>query len=367
MGWIEAWVAVPSIVPVMRLMLVAVAFQLLAVPATARLERALNYGSVAWAEIFGTVAFYAVAIPLALTGYGVLSLAAGWVCQQVLTCILAHVWARQWPIFRWSSAEAGQIMRYSFTFSVATWIWQLRMLVNPLIVGHFLGAAAVGIIGMTSGLLDMLGIFKTISWRLSIVAFGRIQSNRDKLRDAVNQGMQLQILAVGSVMLGFAWLGQFVIPILFGPRWLPVMTIYPYLALGYVVNAQFNMQASALSVLGRNGAITIFNLVHVVIFATAATIFIPYAGMLGYGWAEVAALASYVVLHALTVRTIGRLSYRVAAIWLAGVAIGLFWRQTTPLAIAAPFVALLAPPSIAQLRLFYSMIWSRGGGVVAAR
>jgi PST family polysaccharide transporter len=45
--------------------------------------------------------------------------------------------------------------------------------------------------------------------------------------------------------------------------------------------------------------------------------------------------------------------------WWAAVAIGLFWRQLGLWAIAVPIVALLCPPSLRQLKLYYGMFMRR--------
>ena len=93
------------------------------------------------------------------------------------------------------------------------------MLVNPMVVGPALGAQAVGLIGMTIGVLEMLSIIKTIVWRLSVAIFAEVQRDRSKLRQGDRGAMELQTLAIGAILLGFAWTGHIIVPWLFGERW----------------------------------------------------------------------------------------------------------------------------------------------------
>jgi hypothetical protein len=48
---------------------------------------------------------------------------------------------------------------------------------------------------------------------------------------------------------------------------------------------------------------------------------VPQLGLIGYGWGEIAALASYPVLHVFAVRQVGAIDYRIAGLWWVGVVV----------------------------------------------
>jgi PST family polysaccharide transporter len=133
-----------------------------------------------------------------------------------------------------------------------------------------------------------------------------------------------------------------IIPALFGSRWLPVLEVYPFIALSYLANAAFTLHSSVLYVLQKNWQVTLFHLVHIALFAGAAVLFVPYIGVRGYGWAEVVALPSYIFMHASVVAYIGRPRYPHAAIWFTAWAIPLFgWQFLGPwtaISIVAPLI-----------------------------
>jgi PST family polysaccharide transporter len=198
--------------------------------------------------------------------------------------------AKSYPHFSADRATARVIVRYAADYSVANWIWQLRMLVNPLIVGPALGAQAVGIVGMTVGILEMLSIIKTIAWRLSVAILTKFRSDTERLRKAVTEGMELQVLAVGTILLAFGWGGHFIVPLLFGRRWIGVMDIYPYIALSYLTIAAFNIHSATLAVIDRNRDLAIYNIISVAIFGGVAYFAVPRFGIVGYGYAELATI-----------------------------------------------------------------------------
>ncbi|MEJ7654655.1 MAG: oligosaccharide flippase family protein [Chloroflexia bacterium] len=88
--------------------------------------------------------------------------------------------------------------------------------------------------------------------RLCMAAFAKIQSDRTRLRRALEEAMALQVLAVGPLFAGFALAAPFVLPTLFGSEWAPVLDVFPFIALGYLTNAVFNMHSAVLYVLRQN-------------------------------------------------------------------------------------------------------------------
>jgi O-antigen/teichoic acid export membrane protein len=355
LGLIAKWMPLPGLSQLLAVMLVTVVLQTLTVAASAKLERALDFRRVAMIETVGQLLYYGVGLPLVLLGFGVWSLVAGWFLQQLFLCIGFHVVARYRPRLLWDKAIVRSMLAYTSGYAASDWLWQLRGLINPLVVGHFLPAEAVGQVGLAIRMLELLSFTKTIAYRLSVAVLAKVQHEPAKLVEATTDGMRLQTLALGPVLLGFSWFGGFVLSLVFGPRWEPVMLVYPYLALSYLTNAQFNMHSSVLYVLHRNWAVSWFHIVHIVLFAGAAWVAVDRFGLVGYGYAEMVALLGYPVIHRSVRHLVGSPQYGLSGLWWASVAIGLFWRQLGLWAIAVPFIALLCPPSVRQLKLYYAM------------
>jgi PST family polysaccharide transporter len=353
---IEHWTGVKGFSGVMGFMAVAMPFQLLAIPSIINLERRLDYRNVAILEIGSDVIYYGLAAPLILLGFGAVSLGVAFLIQQLLYSFLGHYLSRSLPRFGVDRKTLVEVLRYAAAFSFANWIWQLRMLVNPLIVGSVLGGSAVGLIGMTIGLLEMLSVVKTVAWRLSVSVLGRVQHDMDKLRRAVTEGMELQTLAVGALLLGFGWAGRFVIPLVFGERWAPVMDFYPFIAVSYLSVASFNVHSAVMSVIDRNRDLGISYIVHIILFAGTAWFAVRHFGAIGYGYAELAGLPVYLIMHVLLAARVGSPDYRVTALWWTASVVGLFWYQLGWWAIAVPFLALAVPASVRRIKVYAGLL-----------
>ncbi len=220
------------------------------------------------------------------------------------------------PRLHWESARVRAMVGYGLGFSASIWVWQLRVLVNPLVVGRYAGADAVGYIALAIRMVEQLSFLRYVTWRLSIPALAQVQGNLARMVKAISEGASLQTMASGFPLVAFGLVAPWIIPATFGSRWLPVLEVYPFIALGILANAAFNMHSSALYVLQKNWQVTLFHLAHIALFAGAAVLFVPYIGVRGYGWAEVVALPSYIFIHASVVAYIGRPRYAHAAIWL---------------------------------------------------
>lgn len=336
---VEGWIDLDGFRPLFLAMTLALPVMLQNLVPLARLERELEYRRVAFIEVGGLVAFYAVALPLAYAGSGAWAPVAGWGVQQVGQAIALHAVAGRRPRLRWDGAALREMTSYGLGYSASLWVWQLRYLVNPLLVGRYLGADAVGFVALAIQLVRNLGFVMVAIWRLSTSALARVQEAPERLARAITEGMELQILAVAPPLLAFAWVAPWAVPLLFGPDWSPMAVVFPFVAFGYLAMAMFNLHSSALYVRKHNWEVALFHTVHVLLFASVAAWLIPTLGIVGYGWAEVATVASYSVVHGFLAARIASPQYRTALVWWAAAGLALFateaWWPALTLVVAA--------------------------------
>jgi PST family polysaccharide transporter len=324
---LDQWVHLEGFRPVAQALFLGLPVVLLTQVPMARLERNLDYKRVALIELLNQVVYYLVAFPMAFRGFGVWALVVGWWVQWLQSLVLLYWSAKYRPQLAWNRDLIEQMLRYSVSFSASIWLWQLRTLLNPLIVGRYAGAEAVGYVALAIRIIDILSFVKAATWRISLATLGRLQGDRTRLVKAVTEGMGLQVLALGPLLVVVSWVLPWLLPLVFGERWLPVVAVYPFIALSNLTNSLFNMHSSALYVLRRNWEVTAFNLAYMLLFVGSAFVLVPRLGLVGYGWAEVATLGSYIVVHLFLVRHIGNPNYWLAGLWWGACAVALFTHQ----------------------------------------
>jgi PST family polysaccharide transporter len=201
--------------------------------------------------------------------------------------------------------------------------WQLRTLVNPLLVGRFAGVEGVAFVALAIRIAEALGTFRLAAGRMAVAALARLQARPEKFRAALERAVYLQVMALGPLLCAFALLGQFVVKHVIGVRWMPSLAVFPFVAAGVLVNSVYNLQASALFVTGQQWTVMRSYAVHVALLGIGTWWLLPRFGIVGYGWAELLACAAYFVIHAeLAVRV--EIRYHKLGPWIAGFATLLF-------------------------------------------
>lgn len=294
---LQRWYQNPDFIPPFLVLLVALPLHALAGLPMAKFERDLNYKTILTIDLTGQIVFCIVSLVLAILGKGVWAPVIGYLSWQLFALVSAYAVSHTIPHFSWSLPLLREMIAYGIGYSASLWIWQLRFLVNPLIVGRFGGPEAVGFVALTIRLTDQLGFIRSAAWQLSIPTLAKLQANYQLLKKTLEEAMSLQVLLIGPFLIGFALLGPWLFPLLFGERWRPILTLYPFISLGILLNVVFNMHSSVLYVLKRNGDVALFHGVHLFLFSLSAFLLVPKFDILGYALAEMVALLSYFVIH----------------------------------------------------------------------
>jgi O-antigen/teichoic acid export membrane protein len=350
--------------PLLIVLAVWVLLNLLNLPGVVQLDRELRFKRVASNELIAQLAGCIVAITSAFRGLGAWAPAMGITVQAFALLVLTYVSVRYAPAIAWDTRAVREMLSYGLSYSSSIWVWQMRSLVNPIVVGYFAGAEAVGLVALGIRMAEVLSFAKSATWRVAMAAFAKISSDRDKVCRSIEEGMRLQALSVGLPLAGFALLAPVVIPLGFGPKWAPSLHVFAFIALGALTNSMFNLHSSVLYLYRKNISVTLFHLVHVAIFATAAALFVCKFGFIGYGYAEVAALCSYVVIHEQIVRVVNRPRYAGASMWFLITAMAILsCLGPAPLRIGAALMMLLPfllHKERAVLRNYGAILLSRG-------
>lgn len=281
----------------------------------AKLERALNFRTIAGIELGGQVlALFAAAI-LAWHGAGVWAPVAGLFCWQIFALLAACLAARFSPVLDMCASDARQMLTFGFGFAASIRMWQLRSLVNPLLVGRFGGAESVALVAFALRVGEGIGFTRTAAGRLAIAAFARLQSDRTNLKKALERALELQVLVLGPLLCLFALCGPWLVPRMMGARWLGVLTVFPFVAIGVLLSSIFNLQASALFVVGEQWAVLRAYAFHVVLLSLTTLLLLPRLGIVAYGWGEIVACGGYVFIHS-AISRVTPLSYRRIVPWV---------------------------------------------------
>jgi PST family polysaccharide transporter len=188
------------------------------------LNKELAFNRLAATEIGAVVCYGVATIALATAGAGVWSLVVGGVVKNAAE--VALLWrVKSWrPSFGFSKRSFREL----FGFGVSVWGFSLmdyaRSNVDYLVVGRVLGPASLGFYTMAYNLSDLPR--RQLSGMVSNVtfpAFAKIQEEDERLRRAYTKVVRCVSLAAFPVLSGLAVIAPELIPMVYGPRWTPVV------------------------------------------------------------------------------------------------------------------------------------------------
>ena len=342
----ELWTGQPEVVPLMRVLMIPVWLDKVASVPLGMLQRDVRFAEVGVVEAASQLITYAISVILVLVGWGYWGPIAGTTIGFLARAVMAYIYHPVRFRFRWAWSVIQPALWYGLTFTSSNAIRNTKNLIVPILVSRIAGASAVGIVSVAIRLAQQLAMFKTIVRDMSISIMAKMIDNPTKVRNSISRGMTYQALITGLLCASFSCVSAWIIPLLFGDEWLISTQIFPFIAMGFLVSAIFDLHTSTMHAIGHNNQVTQLYLLYIGSLWIISAIALNFIGLWGYGIAEIAALPSFFFIHRALSRTFGSPDYR-QAFWLCtAAAIPLF---------AGIFVDPL--PAIGLMILSYGTLW----------
>lgn len=310
------------------------------------LERHLTYTVIGVVEMAGQVVFLVVSLSAALFGAGVWSLVMAWYGQQLV--LLIGFWSRAGyrPRLVWHADEVSQLLQFGLPATASSAAYATRNLVPPLLVAPLLGPAAVGYLALAARLVDQCAFIRNVITRMSFAVVGRLSGEPARLRRAVGEAMEAQVLAVGVPLALASLLAPVLIPMVFGSQWRQASTLVALLGPGVLATAMFSIHLAVLVGRRRPWEVVVVNAINATLFWLASIVLVPNLGIRGYGWADVGTIFAWVIAPLLYARRHPSPAYRFAVTWGSGLALAMIAPATSLWLLVLAALLLLNPPSV---------------------
>lgn len=329
----------------------------------ALLERNLNYRALAAVQITAQVSTYLIAIPLAQLGFGAWALVWGFWLSQAVQVVGYFVVARYRPRWYWNRADWKQMMHYSVSQSLSVWLYNLRDLAPSLILFPLAGERAMGYYSLASRLVSMLGFLYSTAGRIAFAAFARIQEDKVRFTQAIQEAIEYLVVLLGVVFGVFAAVVGWLATVMLGPKWDSslIQQLCIVMASRVLLSSVFGVQTQALYVIGQNWLRFKATLAYVISLMVISAVLI---------WAAPVSLAPLMLIIADHVahvpaywydlygirRYIGRIDYRLITLWLTAAHAALFAPLVSYWLYAAAVGILMHPLSVRRLVGFFQSL-----------
>lgn len=308
---------------------------------TALLERDLRFGRVATIEVAEVAAYYAVGLHLALTRGGAEALAGGVLARAVVGTGLGLALAAWRPRLTLHVQPARRFLRFGLSWQATQFLLFLNSLVTPVVVGRFVGDAALGFVLWAHGNAGrIMPVFEAVS-RVAFPAFARLAASAEVVRRALPRTVHGGLVVACLYEALLVGTGDLLVAVLYGPSWtvgVPLLVAYaavfPFVTVTILVDVTLLAQGRATLV--RN-----LHALRFVAFLGAALWLTPPYGALGFVAAHVLGTAVHVAADLYVAARggelpLGTLARVAAAPLVAGLAAVAAARGTVAAATALP-------------------------------
>jgi len=197
---------------------------------TAKLQRDFKYKQLALRSIFSSVIGGAFGIYLAMNGYGAWSLVYSKMLQAIINTVLLWWMSSFFPKFIFNKKDLLDLFHFSMPILGAEVVNYWAPRVADLITSIFLGPAAYALIDV--GRKVIMSLYQITLKPLQTLSFSLFTNSAAEKKNEVYINLSALIsFFVSPMILVLGLHSEYLIPWLFGAKWLPsaeLMTVYSY-------------------------------------------------------------------------------------------------------------------------------------------
>jgi PST family polysaccharide transporter len=227
----------PRVTPL--LLVVSVAFLLgsLGVTQSALMQRAMRFRSLAIRTLLATFGASGAAVAVAAVGGGAWALVANQLVLAALLSVLLWFGASWRPRLMFSRRSLRDLGGYGANVTGTSILAFLKGNADNILVGRYLGAAALGLYGLAYNVILVPG-FRILDplYSTLFAAFARIQHDRERMRSLWLRASRGIAGLMAPMMLGLVVVAPDFVDAVLGSRWhdgIPVIRILAVVPLAY--------------------------------------------------------------------------------------------------------------------------------------
>lgn len=335
----------PALAPVIAYLSLGLLISSLGSVPRAVLARRLEFRSLSLRLLISVVVGGGAGVAAALSGMGVWSLVVQSVVTELTAVFALWVFSQWRPRFRFSWARLHRLLAFGIHVVGFRVLLFFRTRSDNLLVGSFLGTAALGFYSVAYRLLQLMTNATTaVVGVVAFPVFSRIQGEQELIRAAYYKAIRLTSLVSFPAFVGMAVLAPELTRLAFGDNWGPSVPVMRVLALTGLLQSVTFVNGVVMKAMGkpswRLGIVALEAVASLVGFAIAVRWGIVAVaaslGIVSYALAPVSLFATNKLIGLRARRCVRSILAPVgASIWMAALLLvarlvvpdlGLFWR-----------------------------------------
>jgi len=261
----------PQVTIIIRVLAINLVFSSVATVAISLLRVDYKY------RVLGTIDFIAfiigngaVAICMAVWGFGVWSLVAAVLVQGAIQLLLAFYFTRQYYSFcKINFDSARQFLNYGSRYTVSTFIEVITYSTDYIIVGRYFKESILGIYNRASLLVQLPSQY--ISANLIKVLFptlNEIKSDNDRFIKYYQSINYLLGFVLFGVCIFISVNAEEIVGVLLGPKWMEAGSVLKIIALAVPFNLLINYNGLVYDVYARLNQKILIKVIHMIVMVS---------------------------------------------------------------------------------------------------
>ncbi len=203
------------------------------------LERQLKFEKLVIPEIIETVVYNAIAVYMALHGYGVWSLVIA-ILARTLTGALALNLLSPWNIgWSFSRKSVKTLLSFGVPYQLNSVLALIKDNITPTLIAYWYGPAAVGFVNLAQNIATRPMEIINIVSRVMFPAYSRIQHDKERLRRWIEKSVSFMAYLYMPAITGLLITARPILEYLYADKsakWLPSLpTLLLFLAGAYPI------------------------------------------------------------------------------------------------------------------------------------
>jgi polysaccharide transporter, PST family len=265
------------------------------------LVRSMNFRSLELRYIAASMASGIAAVVVAARGFGPWAFVIQEIVLAVISTALLWLVVPWRPRFRFSAASARDLGGFGARALGGAFFLALNRNTDNILIGRFLGSAPLGLYSFAYNLM-LSPISRLVSplQQVAFPAFSRLQDDERRLGRSWLRANRLVAATCVPLLLGVALTARDAVPLVFGERWQPAVTVLRILC---VVGMLQCLQAMNDSILQAANAVKLYLRFTAASFALNGAAFVVglHWGLIGVASAFAASSAFLAVAYAVLV------------------------------------------------------------------
>ncbi|WP_223634451.1 lipopolysaccharide biosynthesis protein [Planococcus sp. 4-30] len=250
---ISSFFGEPQLVSLVRVLSIGIVINSLAIIPKAMFAKEVNFKAQAAINLSASIISGVIAIGLAIAGYGVWSLVLRQLSLNAIQSLL-FVFTKKWiPSLVFSVASFKRLFGFGWKLLVSGLIDTFYTNVYFLIIGRQYSAAQLGFYTNASRFSEIVSqnLAATIL-RVTYPVLSSIQNEHERLKQSYKNITKLAAFLIFPMMVGMAAVGEPLVLLVFGEKWLPMVPYFQLLSIAGMLYPILALDLSILQVKGRS-------------------------------------------------------------------------------------------------------------------